>query len=210
MRARILVVSCRGGQGFHYSECVTTTLFVSATHEEAAYLPTGTDLIVTGIGTLNCAIVLTKELAGRSQLPDHIINIGTAGALRDGISGVFEVERVFRHDFSSELISQMIGRPFPNMRGLPVSGHLPVAYLATGDAFISDTAIRDRLAQRAHLCDMEGAAVAAVAASFGIPATLLKQVSDNADEGASTTWFKAVDAGAQQLCDALLAGGFLK
>lgn len=104
----------------------------------------------------------------------------------------------------------MIGRPFPNMRGLPVSGRLPVAHLATGDAFISDSATRARLAQRAHLCDMEGAAVAAVADSFELPVTLLKQVSDNADEGASTTWFEAVDAGAQQLYDALLAGGFLK
>lgn len=49
-------------------DSVTTTLFVSATHEEAAYLPGGTDLIVTGIGTLNCAIKLTKELASRAQL----------------------------------------------------------------------------------------------------------------------------------------------
>ncbi len=85
-----------------------------------------------------------------------------------------------------------------------------MAHLATGDAFISDSATRARLAQRAHLCDMESAAVAAVADSFELPVTLLKQVSDNTDEGASTTWFEAVDAGAQQLYDALLAGGFLK
>ena len=188
---------------------MATTLFVSATHEEAAYLPTGTDLIVTGIGTLNCAITLTRELASRSGLPDRIINIGTAGALRDGISGVYEIGRVFQHDFSSELISQMIGRPFPNMRGLPVSGRLPVAHLATGDAFISDTITRDRLAQSAHLCDMEGAAVAAVAANFELPVTLLKQVSDNADEGAAITWFEAVDAGAKELYGALVTHNFL-
>lgn len=192
-----------------YGERVTTTLFVSATREEAAYLPAGTDLIVTGIGTLNCAIALTRELASRTQLPDRIINIGTAGGLRDGIGGVYEIARVFQHDFSSDLISQMLGRPYPNGRGLPVSGRLPVAHLATGDAFISDTATRDRLAQSAHLCDMEGAAVAAVAASFDIPVTLLKQVSDNADEGAATTWFEAVDAGARELYDALITHGFL-
>ncbi|WP_245533841.1 hypothetical protein [Corynebacterium lubricantis] len=89
---------------------MTTTLFVSATREEAAYLPAGTDLIVTGIGTLNCAIALTRELASRTQLPDRIINIGTAGGLRDGIGGVYEIARVFQHDFSSDLISQMLGR----------------------------------------------------------------------------------------------------
>lgn len=187
---------------------MTTTLFVSATHEEAAYLPDEADLIVTGIGTLNCAVALTKELATRAELPDRIINFGTAGALRDGISGVYEIGYVFQHDFSSELISQMTGRPWPNGHGLPVSGLLPVARLATGDAFISDSATRDRLSRSAQLCDMEGAAVVAVARSFGIPATLLKQVSDNADEGAATTWFEAVDAGAKELVDAMTARDF--
>ena len=56
---------------------------------------------------------------------------------------------------------------------------------------------------------MEGAAVVAVADSFGIPVTLLKQVSDQADETAATTWFEAVDAGARELYDALLTHGFL-
>lgn len=200
---------CHAVGAVGYGELVTTTLFVSATREEAAYLPAGTDLIITGIGTLNCAIALTKELAGRSTLPDRIINIGTAGGLRDGITGVYEIARVFQHDFSSDVISQMLGRPYPNGRGLPVSGRLPVAHLATGDAFISDTATRDLLARSAHLCDMEGAAVAAVAASFGVPVTLLKQVSDEADEGAVTTWFEAVDAGAKELYDALIAHNFL-
>ncbi len=49
----------------------------------------------------------------------------------------------------------------------------------------------------------------AVADSFGIPVTLLKQVSDQADETAATTWFEAVDAGARELYDALLTHGFL-
>lgn len=188
---------------------VTTTLFVSATREEAAHLPAGTDLLITGVGTLSSAIRLTRELAGRTQLPDRIINIGTAGALRDDVNGIFEVSYVYQHDFSSDLISQMMGRPHPNGRILPVTGRLPSVRLATGDAFISDTTTRDRLAVNADLCDMEGAAVVAVADSFGIPVTLLKQVSDNADEAAATTWFEAVDAGARELYDALLTHGFL-
>ena len=32
--------------------------------------------------------------------------------------------------------------------------------LATGDVFVTDPAVRDRLAERAHLVDMEGYAVA--------------------------------------------------
>lgn len=197
------------GWVLHYGGSVTTTLFVSATPEEAAYLPEGVDLLVTGVGTLNCAITLTRELASRAQLPGRIINIGTAGALRDGVSGVYEVEHVFQHDFSNDLIARMTGRTCANGTALEVSGRLPIARLATGDAFIGDTATRDRLARLAELCDMEGAAVAAAARSFGIPVTLLKQVSDNADEGAATTWFEAVDAGARELYDALTAHNFL-
>ena len=39
--------------------------------------------------------------------------------------------------------------------------------------------------------------------------TLLKQVSDQADEGATTTWFEAVDAGARELYRALVDHNFL-
>lgn len=103
----------------------------------------------------------------------------------------------------------MTGRPCLNGHELQVSGNLPTARLATGDAFIGDAAIRDQLARDADLRDMEGAAVAAVARDFGIPVTLLKQVSDNADEGAMATWFDAVDAGAKELFQVMLTHGFL-
>ena len=83
---------------------MTETLFVSATTEEAVYLPDGIDLLVTGIGTTAATMILTKELATREVLPARIVNIGTAGALVDGLAGVYEIEYVLQHDFSSELI----------------------------------------------------------------------------------------------------------
>lgn len=176
-------------------------LFVSATAEEAAYLPEGSDLLVTGVGTLNAAIALAQRLAaGR---PARVLNLGTAGALVDGYSGVYEINAAVQHDFSDELISQMTGRPQPNrIEVRPVTG-LPTATLATGDSFISDSRVRGRLARRAQLVDMEGYAVARVAAAYGVPVTLLKQVSDSADEEASRTWFDAVDQGARELAAAL-------
>lgn len=48
-----------------------------------------------------------------------------------------------------------------------------------------------------------GAALVGVAKHFGVPITLLKQVSDSADEEASGSWFDAVDAGARQLAEAV-------
>ena len=78
-------------------------LFVAAVSEEAAHLPEGADLLVTGIGTLPAAITLTEELCTRraeGRLPERIVNIGTCGALRDEIpNGVYEIDRVHKHDF---------------------------------------------------------------------------------------------------------------
>lgn len=172
-------------------------LFVSATAEEAAHLPQDARVLVTGIGTINCAVKLCRAIEGHR--PSRLINLGTAGALRDGLSGVFEISSVLQHDFSGELIAQMTGKPFPNEVGLDTATDLPTARLATGDAFISDSEVRDRLGERADLVDMEGYAVARVGRSYGIPVTLLKQVSDSADESAKRTWFDAVDRGAREL-----------
>lgn len=181
---------------------MNTPLFVSATAEEAAHLPADVPLLVTGIGTVNCTIALCRAVG--EHRPTHLINLGTAGALRPAMSGVFVVSEVFQHDLSEEVIAEMTGRPFPNRVHLDVRGHgLPTARLATGDSFISDSVARDRLATRVDLVDMEGYAVARVARAHGLPVTLLKQVSDHADEDARLTWFEAVDRGARELADAV-------
>lgn len=179
---------------------MSAILFVSATREEAAHLPDEVTVLVTGVGTMNSAVALSSYLADLGgQRPDRIVNVGTAGALRDGFAGVHEIHEVLQHDFSDQFISEMLGRPVPNMRQLLPVTDLPAARLATGDAFINDSATRDRLAQRSDLVDMEGYAVARIGAAFDIPVTLLKQVSDKADENAYRTWCEAVDQGATEL-----------
>ena len=70
--------------------------------------------------------------------------------------------------------------------------------LATGDVFVSDPAVRDRLAERAHLVDMEGYAVAWAALAAGSRVRLVKHVSDAADEGAMD-WPSLVEASAVEL-----------
>lgn len=179
-------------------------LFVSATAEEAAHLPADALVLISGVGTMNTAVSLATHLADLgSERPDRIVNVGTAGALRDGLAGVYEIHEVLQHDFSDEFISEMLGQPIPNMRQLLPVTHLPAARLATGDAFIHDSVTRDRLAQRSDLVDMEGYAIARIGAAFDIPVTLLKQVSDKADESAYQTWSGAVDLGARALAEEL-------
>ncbi len=177
-------------------------LFVAAVDAEASHVPDGAPLLITGIGTVPAAIELTNALASAEVLPERVINIGTAGALVDDLSGVFEISHVRKHDFHLDVLSDVSRYLLPEVIELETSGKLPTASLATGDSFISDTPTRTRLAQDSELCDMEGYAIAAVCRKFGVPCTLLKQVSDTANEESYGTWASVLDRAAEQLAEA--------
>ena len=170
-------------------------LLVSATRSEARYVPDGARLLITGIGKVAAAVALTRELAAGA--PTHrIVNIGTAGALHDHHAGLFVPSQVIEHDISSDALKSM---------GYPVVDNWDLeggdgTVLATGDTFVADPVHRETLAARADLVDMEGCAIAHVAAAFEIPATLVKVVSDSADEKA-LDWPQLVDRAARELGD---------
>lgn len=188
-------------------------LFVAAVDKEAAALPEGTPLLVTGIGTLPAAMALTEYLTVAREegtLPRRVVNIGTVGALRDGLDGVYEIDRVTKHDFKLEILTDIDRYLLPKVIEIPVSGNHPVqGGLATGDMFVSDTHTRERLAQDSGLCDMEGYAIAAVCQRFGVPVTLLKQVSDPANESSVGKWDDALPRAAHELHEACVTSGFL-
>ena len=178
------------------------TLFVAAVDAEAAHIPEGEPLLITGIGTVPAAIALAEALAdarANGALPDRVVNIGTAGALVDGMAGVFEVNKVTKHDFKLEVLTDINRYLLPETIELETSGRLPVRGLATGDMFVSDTALRTELAKKSQLCDMEGYSIAAVCQRFDVPCTLLKQVSDSANEESMGTWAGVLDRGGRQL-----------
>ncbi|SCL13982.1 adenosylhomocysteine nucleosidase [Micromonospora nigra] len=169
-------------------------LLVVALPEEAAHLASDLPVLLTGMGKVNAAIALATTLA-RGQLPASVVNLGTAGALHPGWAGTHEVGRVVQHDLDTDLLrtltGQTVGAP------LELTGSGPV--LATGDQFIADDAARARLATHAHLVDMEGYALADTARRFGVPARLVKHVSDGAGAGAERTWKESVDGCARVL-----------
>ncbi|MFG2479636.1 nucleosidase [Streptomyces fagopyri] len=164
-------------------------LIVAAVEQEAARLDDRFPLLVTGMGKVNAAAALALTLS-RGERPGEIVNLGTAGALKEGLPGVHEISRVVQHDFDTALLHRISGRVY----GAPLTvgaGRGPT--LATGDTFVTDSAVRDRLALEADLVDMEGYAVATVAQHLNIPVRLVKFVSDSADEDARTTWPEALD-----------------
>lgn len=168
-------------------------LVVSATHEEAAHVPAGVEVVVTGLGKVAAASATAAALAGRDTTGLEVVNLGTAGALRDGLGGLFQPSTVLNHDLSADAI-RALGVPVTDVLDLPGDGTV----LATGDLFVTDPVVRDALAARAHLVDMEGFAVAWAARSAGVPCRMVKHVSDNADDSA-LEWVEAVDASARVL-----------
>ena len=188
-------------------------LLVIAMAGEAAELTAGDPrfedlpVLLTGIGRINTTLALTDCLhryLRAGGLPGAIINLGTAGALRPGMTGVHRVNRVLLHDFSHASVAALTGADeYPP---IDLDSDLPgdhteldtldgldrdaasLITLATGDVFVESDAVRDRLAEDADIVDMEGYAVARVARWFGVPVQLIKVISDDAGDDAGATW----------------------
>jgi adenosylhomocysteine nucleosidase len=169
-------------------------LIISATRAEAAYVPDGLPVVVTGIGKTAAAVATTEALATRSREGLTVVNIGTAGALRDGLTGLFTPGTVLNHDLNADALRAIGLDP---KESLTVEGG-DETVLASGDVFVTDPVVRDRLAKRAHLVDMEGYGVVYACRAFGVPVRLVKHVSDSADESA-LDWPARVDVSAKAL-----------
>lgn len=186
-----------------FSAPVDDVLIVSATAAEAAHVPDGTALLVTGLGKVRSATALTRHLAAHPGRYRRVVNIGTAGALHLQHAGLYVPSRVVEHDLSAAELTAL-GYPVRDSWEIP-DGDGTV--LATGDTFVNDEAQREQLSQRADLVDMEGAALVHVCAEFGLPIRLVKVVSDYADDSAMD-WPSAIDAAARDLGNWLAATRF--
>jgi nucleoside phosphorylase len=173
---------------------VSRFLVVAATRAEAAYVPAGVEVVLTGMGKTHAALETARALALRDISGLTVLNVGTAGALRDGLAGLFVPGTVLNHDLSAEALRALGADPEDVLEVPGGDGSV----LASGDVFVTDPVLRAALAQRAHLVDMEGYAVALACSRFGVPAELVKHVSDNADETA-VAWPSLVEASARVL-----------
>lgn len=169
-------------------------LIVSATEAEAAHVPGELPIVITGIGKTAAAVHTTRALAAYTD-PSAVtvINLGTAGALRPGVVGLHTPGVVLNHDVNGDEVRALGYDPQERIEIGPDE-----TVLATGDVFVTDPAVRDRLAARASLVDMEGYAVAWAARAMGADVHLVKHVSDAADETARD-WNAVVDASARAL-----------
>jgi len=126
---------------------------VSATVAEAAHVPDRFPLVVTGLGKVAPTVGTTRALAAYDELDDLVVvNVGTAGALRDGVSGLRLPGVVLNHDINGDAIRALGYDP---QERLEVADGGPTV-LASVDVFVTVPTVRQRLAAQAHLVDMEG------------------------------------------------------
>ena len=133
----------------------------------------------TGVGKVN-ATFMTSELINQFS-PKTIINYGTAGSLRNDLSGLVEVSHFFQRDMDVSALGLEIGEtPFDEIS--EISFGREGFSCGSGDSFVTELPQLDT-----DLVDMEAYAIAKVC--------LYKYISDNADVNASANWNENISHG---------------
>ena len=161
-----------------------SVLFVMAADAEyGVFLRTRISPLMTGVGPVEAAVVLTKELARLSShddLPDLVVSLGSAGSATLEQAEVYQVSAVSYRDMDASAFGFEKGKtPFLD---LPVSVELPLripgipaATLSTGANVVSGAAYQSI---DAEMVDMETFAILRACQSFGIPLIGLRGISD--------------------------------
>lgn len=157
-----------------------------------------------GIGKVNAAMCV-QILADLFDVT-HVINTGVAGSLNAALDiGDIVISRdVVHHDMDVRVFGYALGQvpqldtlAFPgdeNLIRLALSSceeanpglHTAVGRIVSGDQFISDKAVKDRLISEFHgdCTEMEGAAIAHASYLNGLPFVVVRAISDKADDSA--------------------------
>ena len=151
-------------------------------HLRARFTP-----VMTGVGPVEAAVVVTRALAGldaAGRLPDLVVSLGSAGSATLGQTGIFQATRVGYRDMDASPLGFPKGEtPF---LGLPAQVDLPLripgiaeATLSTGANIVSGAAY-DGI--DGDMVDMETWALLRACQSWDVPLVALRGISDGAEE----------------------------
>ena len=167
----------------------------------------GKDVVVvrSGIGKVNAA-VCAEILAGIYKT-DAIINTGIAGSLQAkiDIGDIVVSSDVLHHDMDATGFGYPVGQiPRMDVLSFPADPtliqvaqevceqvnpdiHTHVGRIVSGDQFISDKQLKERITDnfQGFCTEMEGAAIAQTAYLNQIPFVILRAISDKADDSAT-------------------------
>jgi adenosylhomocysteine nucleosidase len=159
-------------------------LFVMAADPEyGVFLRTRISPLMTGIGPVEAAVVLTRELtrlAAQDDLPDLVVSLGSAGSAKLEQTEVYQVSAVSYRDMDASAFGFEKGRTplldLPAVVELPLRiPGIPAASLSTGANVVSGPAYE---ALEAEMVDMETFAILRACHAFDLPLIGLRGISD--------------------------------
>jgi adenosylhomocysteine nucleosidase len=171
-------------------------IFVAALKEETPEL---NYFNYTGVGKINASYNLVKLI--NKFKPIEVINYGTAGTLKTGISGLIECTKFYQRDMDvRSLMDIELGQtPFDNIGYIENN---PKGYsCGSGDNFVNKKIELD-----VDVVDMEAYALAKICKLENIKFRCFKFISDNADQNAKNDWIENCSLGAK-LFDNLIQSG---
>ncbi len=160
-------------------------------------------IVMCGVGKVHAAMC-TQVLCSHFGVT-HLVNTGVAGSLDHGldICDVLVSTDAVQHDMDVTHLGYEVGMvPGLDVRAFPADkllmeyayeasealrpGHTKYGRVATGDQFVSSKAQKVRIIENtgASCTEMEGAAIAQVAYTNGVPFVILRAISDKADDSA--------------------------
>ncbi len=165
---------------------ISETLFVFALDSEAGKVFNDKNKLITGIGKVNAAMELTKEI--HRNRPKLIVNLGSAGSKSFHKGEVVCCTKFIQRDMDvrglgfSLYETPLSGIPPVLEYGLQ-KYNLPEGICGSGDSFEmnhSETAY--------NIVDMEAYPLALIAMKENIPFLCLKYISDDAGSEAADDW----------------------
>jgi adenosylhomocysteine nucleosidase len=166
-----------------------TILFVMAAEAEyGPFLRSRIEPLMTGVGPVEAAIVLTRtleQLDARDELPDMVVSLGSAGSATLEQTEVYQVSSVSYRDMDASPLGFERGRtPFldlPATIDLPLRiPAVPEASLSTGGNVISGTEAYAAIGT--DMVDMETFAVLRACQLYNLPLIGLRGISDGVVE----------------------------
>jgi len=151
----------------------------------------GVPVLYCGVGKVNAAIALTRELARHTdagRAPPLIVNFGTAGSRCHAAGEMLACREFVQRDMDVRGLGFALGvTPFDEMpaclRFDAVFTHLPEAVCGSGDSFATaGTELPCEVA------DMEAYALAKACKIAGAQFACVKYVTDGADLAAAADW----------------------
>lgn len=174
---------------------VSDTLFVFALESEAGKAFDEKNKLITGIGKVNAAIELTKEIHTRK--PKLIVNLGSAGSKNFSKGEVVCCTKFIQRDMDVRGLgfhlyeTPLSGIPPILEYGLKMN-NLKEGICGSGDSFEMNHAETDY-----NIVDMEAYPLALIAKQENIPFLCLKYISDDAGSDAADDWSVQVHLAAE-------------